>query len=94
MTEDEPTDSAKWSEVDALLKEGNKIEAIKVHREATGLGLKESKEAVEKRLRELANVQPGILEANKGGCMGVVLMAVSLASLAIGWMAVLKLFPS
>jgi len=38
-----------WSdEVDALLREGKKIQAIKVYREATGAGLKEAKEAVDK----------------------------------------------
>jgi len=38
-----------WSdEVDALLRAGKKIQAIKVYREATGAGLKEAKEAVDK----------------------------------------------
>ena len=35
------------AEVRALTAEGNKIQAIKVYREHTGLGLKESKDAVE-----------------------------------------------
>ena len=44
LTEPEP-----WSdEVNALLRDGKKIQAIKVYREATGAGLKEAKEAVEK----------------------------------------------
>jgi len=34
-------------QVRSLLLQGNKIEAIKIYREATGLGLKESKDAVE-----------------------------------------------
>jgi ribosomal protein L7/L12 len=33
--------------VKALMQQGNKIEAIKVYREATGTGLKEAKDAVE-----------------------------------------------
>lgn len=38
-----------WSdEVAALLRDGKKIQAIKVYREATGVGLKEAKEAVER----------------------------------------------
>jgi len=38
-----------WSdEVNALVRDGKKIQAIKVYREATGAGLKEAKEAVEK----------------------------------------------
>lgn len=36
----------------AALEQGNKIEAIKILREATGQGLKESKDAVERYLAE------------------------------------------
>jgi len=44
LTEPEP-----WSdEVNALVRDGKKIQAIKVYREATGAGLKEAKEAVDK----------------------------------------------
>lgn len=39
--------------VDAAIRAGRLIEAIKLHREATGMGLKESKEAVEARRAEL-----------------------------------------
>ena len=35
-------------QVTALLRDGRKIEAIKVYREITGAGLKEAKEAVER----------------------------------------------
>lgn len=39
---------APWiQEVRGLVRAGNKIEAIKLYREHTGLGLKESKDAVE-----------------------------------------------
>ncbi|HEX8203856.1 MAG TPA: ribosomal protein L7/L12 [Isosphaeraceae bacterium] len=37
-------------QVRALIAQGRKIEAIKAYREATGLGLKEAKDAVEKRM--------------------------------------------
>lgn len=44
LTEPEP-----WSdEVNALVRDGKKIKAIKVYREATGAGLREAKEAVDK----------------------------------------------
>jgi ribosomal protein L7/L12 len=37
-----------WMErVKAQLRKGNKIEAIKIYREATGVGLKEAKDAVD-----------------------------------------------
>ncbi len=42
-----PAASAWMSEVQALVAQGNKIQAIKVYRENTGLGLKEAKDAVE-----------------------------------------------
>ena len=44
----QPAGSADWmSEVHALVASGNKIQAIKVYRERTGVGLKEAKDAVE-----------------------------------------------
>ncbi len=43
-------DASKLEEVDRLMMNGKKIEAIKVLREATGLGLKLSKMAVERRM--------------------------------------------
>ncbi|AWN27471.1 ribosomal protein L7/L12 [Streptomyces libani] len=46
----EPQD-ARMAEIDQLLTQGKKIQAIKVHREATGSGLAEAKEAVERRMR-------------------------------------------
>jgi ribosomal protein L7/L12 len=41
------------SEVEQLLRRGNKIEAIKVYREKTGVGLKEAKDAVEEIERRI-----------------------------------------
>ncbi|MFI1763566.1 ribosomal protein L7/L12 [Streptomyces sp. NPDC020800] len=38
----------RMDEVNALVREGKKIQAIKVYREATGAGLREAKEAVER----------------------------------------------
>jgi ribosomal protein L7/L12 len=35
-------------EIDALLREGRKIQAIKAYRDLTGAGLKDAKEAVER----------------------------------------------
>jgi len=42
------------AEIERLIRDGRKIEAIKAYRESTGLGLKEAKdavEAIERRLR-------------------------------------------
>jgi large subunit ribosomal protein L7/L12 len=44
-----PTASGELApEVVALINSGNKIQAIKAHRERTGLGLAEAKDAVER----------------------------------------------
>jgi ribosomal protein L7/L12 len=66
------------AELIPLLENGQKIQAIKVYRERTGVGLKEAKDAVER----LAAVR-GITAA-QSGCLGAVIVAVGLlfASLA------------
>lgn len=38
----------RMDEIDALLRDGKKIQAIKTYREITGAGLKEAKDAVER----------------------------------------------
>ncbi len=44
--------------LDALIRAGNKLEAIKHHRTVTGAGLKDSKDAVEARMASLAAEPP------------------------------------
>ena len=56
-------------EIVALLERGRKIEAIKHYREQAGVGLKESKEAIEDIAR-----RRGI--TTKSGCLGVILVGV------------------
>lgn len=46
----EPEDP-RLAEIDELLAQDKKIQAIKVHRQVTGSGLVEAKEAVERRMR-------------------------------------------
>jgi len=55
-----------------FLRAGNVIGAIKQHRTATGLGLKESKDAVEAIARKY-----GITPQQKG-CFGVILLTIAL----------------
>ena len=43
---------SKWLEIDAELDARKKIRAIKLLRNATGLGLKDSKHAIEERERK------------------------------------------
>ncbi|MBI2922403.1 MAG: ribosomal protein L7/L12 [Planctomycetes bacterium] len=59
-----------------LLQRGEKIQAIKLHRERTGAGLKESKDAVEaleSRWREEMTLIPG---QRAGGCLSLLLLAL------------------
>ena len=51
--ESSPIGSAEAASVESLIRAGRKIEAIKRLREETGLGLKEAKEEVERRQRQL-----------------------------------------
>ncbi len=44
--------STQWATIDSALRNGKKIEAIKLLREASSLGLKNSKEAVEERAKQ------------------------------------------
>jgi len=64
---------AQLAEIEAALRAGNKIEAIKLYRLAAGVGLKEAKDAV-----EAMNV-PGAPKS-KSGCAAVLLVVLSLAA--------------
>ena len=79
QTEPEPAqpDSSLDAQVLAILATGGKIAAIKWHRQQTGLGLKESKDAVDLLMRE-HNVT-----TSRSGCAGMVLLlALSSSALA------------
>lgn len=65
-------------EIEALLKRGNKIAAIKLYRTATGVGLKEAKDAVD--AVEAAMTARGAIEVDRAsstGRFGGVLRALS-----------------
>lgn len=79
------------TQLDAIahaLKAGNKIEAVKLHREATGLGLKEAKteiEAIEANLRAQHPDQFPSKKAAGQGCLGVAAVGLASAGLGLGW---------
>ena len=64
---------------------GRKISAIKLYREATNLGLKEAKDAVEEIKRDLRQREPNKFAkpAGKSGCMSVVAVLALLVSAAL-----------
>lgn len=85
MTDSPLTDEDRSQIIDALIA-GKKIEAIRLYRAASGLGLKESKEYIDNLIRELSKEHPGIIKANEGsGCAGalVALLAAALAAAAL-----------
>jgi hypothetical protein len=63
---------------------GQKIQAIKLHREATGMGLKESKDFIETLEAELRSREPEKFTAPPGGkgCAGVVLLLIVVVAAA------------
>ena len=71
--------------IETAIFAGRKIEAIKLHRKATGSGLAEAKRAVEDLEVDLRRRSPEnfIASANKKGCAGVLVCAVLMATSAI-----------
>ncbi len=86
-----PSPSLTDAQLNAIadaLRSGQKIEAIKLHREATGLGLKEAKdaiEAIEADLRAKFPEQFPAKPAGKGGCLGLVVFGLASALAGLGW---------
>lgn len=64
-------------EVQDLLYDGKKIEAIKLTKEELGLDLKDAKERVEKISATMEEQFPGVLPKAQG-CAGMVLLGLSL----------------
>lgn len=77
---DEPS---SLEEIKQLLRQGQKIAAIKALREDTGMGLKESKEQVEAIQAKM--IADGEELPKTSGCMGAILLMVSTAG-TLGWM--------
>jgi ribosomal protein L7/L12 len=76
-----------WQErVLELMRQGQKIEAIKVHREATGAGLKDSKDAV-----EALAVQHGVPVSSAGCSKAAAVLAAMMLALFASAVVVLTL---
>jgi hypothetical protein len=85
-----PIPDDKIAALEQALFRGNKIEAIKIHRECTGLGLKESKDAVDALEVELRTRVPEKFTAppRGKGCLGAAaFLAVIFAAAAISGIA-------
>ena len=79
--DEELTDDQKQEILEYLVK-GQKIEAIKVYREATGAGLKEAKDVIDAWDRKLRAEHPDQMPAAKSGCGAVVLGAILILAAA------------
>jgi LSD1 subclass zinc finger protein len=62
------------AQIQALLKAGNKIEAIRLYRNTSGLSLKESKQAVEAIAASTPGVKPSLGPTESAGCWNVLLI--------------------
>lgn len=69
-----------WQQIEAHVFNNQKIEAIKIYREATGEGLKESKDAIEQIVLSLKKDNPHKFIPQKSGC-GTTLFFLSLIPL-------------
>jgi uncharacterized protein (TIGR03067 family) len=63
-------------QIDAHLFGGRHIEAIKLYRQWTHVGLKEGKDALDARDKELRQQSPQSFSSKPSGCFGMVLLAV------------------
>ncbi|MBI2191263.1 MAG: ribosomal protein L7/L12 [Planctomycetes bacterium] len=76
MADQPEAEDARRQKILEALAAGRKIEAIKLYREMTGLGLKESKDAVDKLEAELAEKNPNEFRKPKAGCATVLLLVL------------------
>jgi hypothetical protein len=81
-----PLSADALNAITQALQQGNKIEAIKLYRDFTGLGLKDSKDAVEQLESSLRAKNPDqfVPPPKAKGCL-VVLLLFALAAAAIGY---------
>jgi hypothetical protein len=85
----EPNPEAQAEAIRQAIFAGEKIQAIKLYREQTKVGLAEAKAAVEKLEAELRAAQPGSFTkpaAKSGGC------AMTVVVLALGILAAIRMW--
>ena len=74
----------QWQQIQSALFANHKIQAIKIYREATGVGLKEAKDAMDAYDARLREEAPDRFTAQaKSGCFSMILLALFLTAAAI-----------
>lgn len=83
-----PIPEDKLASIKEALFQGRKIEAIKLYREYTQMGLAEAKTAIEKLEAELRTASPEKFSAvpARKGCLGMVMALCLAAVLVILWL--------
>ena len=77
----EPSEQA-WMAIQTELFAGRKIQAIKLYRQASGLGLKEAKDAMEAYEVKLREQAPDRFTSTaKSGCAGMIVLALLLTGI-------------
>ncbi|MGA2063310.1 MAG: ribosomal protein L7/L12 [Thermoguttaceae bacterium] len=69
----ESVNSPFESEIVSFLEQGRKIDAIKLYRERTGVGLKEANDFIEALAADLRIATP-----SRSGCLGIVLLMMAI----------------
>lgn len=78
-------DSQRQEILDAI-KSGQKIAAIKLYREHTGLGLKEAKEFIEELTDQLRKENPEVIQSSKAGCSTAMIAFSLLVGMMLHWL--------
>jgi len=80
-----PLTAQQQQEIEKAIFAGRKIEAVKLYRDATDLGLAEAKRVVEDLEVDLRRRSPEnfIVGANKKGCTGVLVCVALIATAAV-----------
>jgi ribosomal protein L7/L12 len=83
----DPTPESHADKLKATLLAGNKIQAIKIYREQTNVGLAEAKEAVEKLEAELRASSPESFAkpAGKGCFAALLILCAGAGAAALRW---------
>ncbi|MBC2596149.1 ribosomal protein L7/L12 [Ruficoccus amylovorans] len=66
-----PLSDQELNQVSEAILAGNKIQAIKIYREATGLSLSEAKQEIDAITAQLAKDHPELAAAQSKGCLSV-----------------------
>jgi len=88
MNKPDNISAEQWEKIQQAIEAGRKIEAIKLIREETGLGLKEAKDmadALDTDARQSFSGKRATGETDKSGCAAVLAVAVGPAVLMLLW---------